>query len=65
MNTIDPPEGLAQHCSFCKASRMQRDYMLFNEPRDTVICDVCVTVLHEKVQNLRILETVDAGPRAH
>lgn len=39
-------------CSFCKAARQMRAYMLVNDARDVIICDVCITALGEKLTGI-------------
>ena len=42
----------APGCSFCKVHRSLRAYMFINEARDTIICDVCITALNEKLAGI-------------
>lgn len=46
-------------CSFCKAGRGKRKFFFANEPRDCYICEVCVTVMAQKLTEVRQLVALD------
>lgn len=50
-------------CSFCGTAGEKRDYLFVNEARNFIICDICVSTLWLKLNDIRMLEMVQLRSR--
>lgn len=48
-------------CSFCKAPKQNRNFFFVNETTDCYVCDVCVKIMSDRLQQVVSLMNAPAG----